>query len=441
MSRERGKYRNGMRYGLWEEFYHDGTIHYKGEYRDNIHVGIWTEYHYDGTIKRQLIPGKDFSMYIEGDEIYGYKVGRGGVLIKLKIFSEDITDSFEGYMFNHIHARFKTTKAQIISITSLETGKKLEQVQSLTNPGVVYKLGKTFTGGELPDFPFDQSDKSIEFHKSREAAFGSKFPEWSYTGPFKMFYPNGRIKMEGMYREGVKIGVWTEYNQDGSIEQKIKYDENGHGCLKVWPITGYKLGRGGMMMELEIRGPVTIPLKKQFDEQYATFQTTEAKVVSITSLIYVEEERELQQLKDSGSTAENVVRRIKFIEEKHLKETKELDETWSITNGNVSYKRGETFTANKSPDLPNGWGPKFIEFHKSKEAAFGIAFPLWYYTGPFKRYYMNGRIEIEGEYEEKKCIGTWNFYDRDGNVIGRILYDQDGNIIEKKGKTLYAYFA
>ena len=37
-------------------------------------------------------------------------------------------------------------------------------------------------------------------------------------GPWVSFYDNGQKKEEGMYENGREVGVWTFYNEDGSIK-------------------------------------------------------------------------------------------------------------------------------------------------------------------------------------------------------------------------------
>jgi len=46
-------------------------------------------------------------------------------------------------------------------------------------------------------------------------------------GPWKEFYPNGKLKAEGNYAEGVKTGKWTYYYKNGQVEQTGSYDKKG----------------------------------------------------------------------------------------------------------------------------------------------------------------------------------------------------------------------
>lgn len=53
-------------------------------------------------------------------------------------------------------------------------------------------------------------------------------------GPFKEFYPNGQIFVEGTYRDGVKSGDWKFFHANGN-EAKIVTYENGlpHGSIEL----------------------------------------------------------------------------------------------------------------------------------------------------------------------------------------------------------------
>jgi antitoxin component YwqK of YwqJK toxin-antitoxin module len=48
------------------------------------------------------------------------------------------------------------------------------------------------------------------------------------TGPYKMFYENGKIMQEGNYKKingkSREVGIWKYYNQDGTVKEEKDYD-------------------------------------------------------------------------------------------------------------------------------------------------------------------------------------------------------------------------
>ena len=50
--------------------------------------------------------------------------------------------------------------------------------------------------------------------------------------------------------------------------------------------------------------------------------------------------------------------------------------------------------------------------------------------GDFVSYYPNGEVSIEGELEQSKYQGEWNYYDDDGSLNKTINYDDEGVAID-----------
>ena len=50
--------------------------------------------------------------------------------------------------------------------------------------------------------------------------------------------------------------------------------------------------------------------------------------------------------------------------------------------------------------------------------------------GDFVSYYPNGEVSIEGELDQSKYQGEWNYYDDDGSLNKTINYDDEGVAID-----------
>ena len=47
------------------------------------------------------------------------------------------------------------------------------------------------------------------------------------TGPFKSYYPSGKIEVSGYYKQNKKIGLWRGWYEDGKMRDSCKYNEHG----------------------------------------------------------------------------------------------------------------------------------------------------------------------------------------------------------------------
>ena len=59
-------------------------------------------------------------------------------------------------------------------------------------------------------------------------ASGKKQGHWIYTGEMRHlpgYADNAKVE-EGLYKNDMKEGEWTEYNADGSVKSKTTYEDN-----------------------------------------------------------------------------------------------------------------------------------------------------------------------------------------------------------------------
>ena len=43
---------------------------------------------------------------------------------------------------------------------------------------------------------------------------------------FKAFYANGKLKEKGKLKNGLKVGTWLYYHEEGWLEKRIEYKKN-----------------------------------------------------------------------------------------------------------------------------------------------------------------------------------------------------------------------
>lgn len=60
----------------------------------------------------------------------------------------------------------------------------------------------------------------------RNGLYYEKFSEEPYTGEMIDWYEDGQLKEKGVYKEGLKTGLWEGFRKDGSQEYKL-YSKDG----------------------------------------------------------------------------------------------------------------------------------------------------------------------------------------------------------------------
>src|SRR4051812_14666692 len=71
--------------------------------------------------------------------------------------------------------------------------------------------------------------------KIDEDYFVSKADNTLIIGKYKRYYPNGKLMVEGNFDDGKKLGLFTEYHENGTPARKLNY-VNGlrHGFVEIY---------------------------------------------------------------------------------------------------------------------------------------------------------------------------------------------------------------
>ena len=46
-------------------------------------------------------------------------------------------------------------------------------------------------------------------------------------GPATYYYPDGRIKSFGVWRNYSQVGIWKNYYENGELNEIVQYNDNG----------------------------------------------------------------------------------------------------------------------------------------------------------------------------------------------------------------------
>ena len=75
---------------------------------------------------------------------------------------------------------------------------------------------------------------NLEEGEEREGIWYLKDSETPYTGKVYSLYPNGKMKSQRNYKDGVMDGLWTQWHENGQKWIKENYKEGEKDRLQVW---------------------------------------------------------------------------------------------------------------------------------------------------------------------------------------------------------------
>jgi len=312
-----------MKQGKWIEFYDEGNIMWEGEYKNDLKNGYFKTYSKEGN----LISTQKFIDGILQEEVEE--------LAKLDIKTE----------------YYPTGKKKIVASYKNDIP---EGVRREYSPEGEIVAGYIFKSGIL-----------VGEGITNEAGIKD--------GPWKEYFPNGKIKNIGNYEKGNRTGEWKFYHTNGQLEQIGSYNQEGRE-EGIW--TWY-FASGSLLREENYFNGKLDGHSVEYDE---------------TGIIIAE-----------GEYIENYREGVwKFNYGDQLSEEEYLN---GMLNGKVInyYKDGlMSFEGYFIEDNPNGRH-------------------TWYYT--------NGNKKTEGEYLMGLKNGEWVKYNFDGTPFISIFYE---NGIEKK---------
>lgn len=69
---------------------------------------------------------------------------------------------------------------------------------------------------------------SIAFHPNGQRMFTLLFDKQGRpSGPARYYYPDGRVKADGRFENGIKTGIWRNFNEVGKLVFTEEYDRYG----------------------------------------------------------------------------------------------------------------------------------------------------------------------------------------------------------------------
>ena len=184
---------NGLRQGLWKEYYPTGELRSKGKYKNSKPIGEWNFYFTDKTIeitgsynsKGQKI-GEWFWFYSTGDTMTVANYEDGELEGRYIEYDEEGQPVTEGqYMAGYEEGMWKYRNG-----TAIESGRY--------EGGLREGIWKSwFESGKLAS-EIQYSDNVLD-------------------GKYVLYWENGNIRLTGKYENGLQEGVWQLYDEEGNL--------------------------------------------------------------------------------------------------------------------------------------------------------------------------------------------------------------------------------
>jgi antitoxin component YwqK of YwqJK toxin-antitoxin module len=375
---------NGVQY----IYFHSGQIKKTTPFEKNLENGRSFEYDEEGTI----IGITDFKKgFISSRQKFNRKDNQGLKQGSWKFFYPDLIVKEEGDFLNDKrNGWFKSydSLGNLVSVDKYVNGdlEMLEQenlssieVKSTYFPNGQQRLVASYKHGVLEGVAreYDQDGnliKGVVFKDGKPVSSGIVDNRGQFQGQWKENYEDGRLKAEGKYKNGKKIGEWKYYFNSGELEQVGNYDNSGK-IDGEWTWY-YKSGNTHIVQDF-------------FED--------------LPEGDYIEYD-------ESG----NIIAKGQYSEGEKTGSWLEMagDE---ISEG--SYRYGE---------MQGKW--KTYSAKNKKKIISVIGYFEGNLNGKYQYYQENGKILEEGSFLMGKHIGTWKKYDEQGNVQVEVRYKDDEEI-------------
>ena len=453
-----GILKNSKPDGYWKAYYENGTLKSEGN-RTNFEVdSLWKFYDPDGKLMVEI-------NYKSGKK-NGIKTTRLDKETVNENFRDDIKEGYTKYFFpdgkikqeipfiNGLEQGFGKEygpDGTIVTLTEYKRGFVVDRLRINRKDGVGRKQGRWcifYPQGNLKSEVTYRDDKKNgylkEYAENGDLLKISKYaddlvlPEAEEIQKPEIqneYYPDGKIKISAMFRNGIPEGIRREYSSDGSVEKSYLYKNGiitGEGIVKddgdrQGPWKNY-YPDGSLMSEGNYDNEKQTGVWKYYHSNGKIEQTGKFNKLGkfdgnwkwyFDNGLLLKEENYRNGLKDGLST--------------EYDETGTVIEEGEFVNGNEDGPwfelTGDSFIRGTYRDgLRNGmWYNFYLDRNGEKTDS------LCYFKGSFIEdnpngkhswYWENGNLKDEGNYVNGRKEGEWYKYNFDGTLFMIITYKQ-----------------
>jgi antitoxin component YwqK of YwqJK toxin-antitoxin module len=381
-------YRDDVKDGFTRYYFTDGKIKQEIPFVKGLEQGFGKEFAADGTIitlteyKRGFIVDR---LRINRKDGNGRKQGRWFVFYERGNPKTEVTyrdDKMNGYFKEYAE---NGDLLKIVKYVDGEILAEAAEVQKLDVQNEYYPDGKIKVSalfrngvpeGVMREYAADgKVEKSVLYKNGLVIGEGIVLDDGNREGPWKDFYPDGSLKAEGTYEKGKQTGTWKYYHANGKTEQTGKYSKQG----KPDGTWRWYFDNGQLLKEENYRNGLKDGLSTEYDET--------GKVVAEGEFVNDNEEGPWFELIGDcfirGSYRDGLRNGMWY--------NFYLDRDESKTDSICFFKGG---FIDDNPDGKHTW------------------------------YWENGKVKDEGSYVNGRKEGEWFKFNSDGTLFMTITYKQ-----------------
>lgn len=193
----------GNKQGVWKKYEKDILI-YEGNFKDNVPVGEFKYYHANGKLK-------SITFFVQGVHE-----------VRTTIFHVNEKKASEGVFMDQLkHGEWKywDEDGTLITVENYKNGKKhgVWQVYS-AETGILLEESNFIDNklhGTAKTFYIDGVPCTVE-----------NFISGQRNGLAESYFIDGKLSIQGIFHEGLKIGVWNYYDQNGKLRKVVDYKKS-----------------------------------------------------------------------------------------------------------------------------------------------------------------------------------------------------------------------
>ena len=197
----------GRKQGKWFKF-HEGTEkkRYAGTFENDIPIGKFTYYYLTGEVSAvtDFIKG-DNTAYTRMYHLNGKVMAAGKYIDKKKDSTWLSFNDRKEIMSKENYLNGKLNGENIVYYPSDPLKGKVKRYE-ITNYEAGLKQGKWF-----------------QLYSTGKVKAEGVYKDGNFDGNVRWFFSSGKVEMEGYYKHAVKYGYWKYYENDGALKSKVYY--------------------------------------------------------------------------------------------------------------------------------------------------------------------------------------------------------------------------
>jgi antitoxin component YwqK of YwqJK toxin-antitoxin module len=204
-----GYYSDGLPDSLWQWYYESGSLSRIGNYKKGLEHGIWINYYTNGNVSDS---GNYYLTRMDGEWKYRFENGN---LYQIGNYKRSLQEGVWKTFYEN---------GQLNSVGEMKNG-------SLSGLWTVY-----YENGQLASkIKYLSNNKSVI-----EDIWDLKGNQiiTNGNGIFKSFSTSGKILVQGQVKDGLKVGKWITYFENGDINEEGNFTNEVYTITNSWNSNG-----------------------------------------------------------------------------------------------------------------------------------------------------------------------------------------------------------